>query len=623
MAYHSKYTGAEVDALLDKVESGDVGGKVTVDSALSTVSENPVMNRVITEELEYHNMLIEDLYDTKIDKEADDYYPQLSVGVADNLAGVDVVASDFVFRRSGGGAISDGVARVESIKGNSVVWNQLFNKGVNTSSEVWVNNLITINVNNTSKYQKFDNNADAKRGIITHKYLQRVTKVSGSVLQGLLKWYSYAYGTAANVDSNTPNGVIFEYIGSPVYDNAYWSYRDYSEGTTAEELVIRQEIYDLTQMFGAGNEPTTIEEYYRRKPIVEDEYAYNEGEIIDMRAEGIKSVGRNAWDEEWERGSYSSNDGKPVVNEKNVRCKNAIAVLPNMTYHFKIPISSSLTDKSYMGFASFYDSEDVFIRRLPMGGTYYANVLTPTNARYMRFFLRTEYGATYNHDICINLSDTSFNGQYEPHIEASEDLSIVAKYFPNGMRSAGTAHDEIRYNKQTNKWEAVKRIGEVDLGTLDWVATDHNRLYSTGLKSTLKPNAGVINAISSRFIAATSSDVYNNIQDRIIATNEGGVLTIYDSAYIDNPSGFKAAMSGVMLYYELETPIVTEITADIVENPDFNLDYLVQNCGTEQMIATEPSSAIKADITYGFNAVGLIKQLRSMIEALSAKVANL
>ena len=49
--YRSKYTGAEVDALLDKVESGEVGGKVTVDSALSTESENPVMNKVITEEL--------------------------------------------------------------------------------------------------------------------------------------------------------------------------------------------------------------------------------------------------------------------------------------------------------------------------------------------------------------------------------------------------------------------------------------------------------------------------------------------------------------------------------------------------------------------------------------------
>ena len=40
-----------MDALLEQVQNGDVGGKVTVDSSLSTESENPVMNKVITEEL--------------------------------------------------------------------------------------------------------------------------------------------------------------------------------------------------------------------------------------------------------------------------------------------------------------------------------------------------------------------------------------------------------------------------------------------------------------------------------------------------------------------------------------------------------------------------------------------
>ena len=64
MAYHSKYTGAEVDALLGKVESGEVGGKVTVDSALSTESENPVMNKVITVEL--NNKADKNETDTKL-----------------------------------------------------------------------------------------------------------------------------------------------------------------------------------------------------------------------------------------------------------------------------------------------------------------------------------------------------------------------------------------------------------------------------------------------------------------------------------------------------------------------------------------------------------------------------
>lgn len=48
MAYHSKYSGAEVDALLDKIKDDEVG---SIDSSLSTTSENPVKNKVITEEL--------------------------------------------------------------------------------------------------------------------------------------------------------------------------------------------------------------------------------------------------------------------------------------------------------------------------------------------------------------------------------------------------------------------------------------------------------------------------------------------------------------------------------------------------------------------------------------------
>lgn len=51
MAYRSKFTGAEVDSLLEKVQKGEAGGSVTVDSSLSTTSENPVMNKIVTEEL--------------------------------------------------------------------------------------------------------------------------------------------------------------------------------------------------------------------------------------------------------------------------------------------------------------------------------------------------------------------------------------------------------------------------------------------------------------------------------------------------------------------------------------------------------------------------------------------
>lgn len=48
MAYHSRYSGEEVDSLLDKIKNDEVG---SIDSSLSTTSENPVKNKVITKEL--------------------------------------------------------------------------------------------------------------------------------------------------------------------------------------------------------------------------------------------------------------------------------------------------------------------------------------------------------------------------------------------------------------------------------------------------------------------------------------------------------------------------------------------------------------------------------------------
>ena len=91
-------------------------------------------------------------------------------------------------------------------------------------------------------------------------------------------------------------------------------------------------------------------------------------------------------------------------------------------------------------------------------------------------------------------------------------------------------------------------------------------------------------------------------------------LQIKDTSYTDAAS-FKASMQGVILYYE-----PTDFNWVEIEEKDFNLDYKVWNCGTEQMVATEPSSALTADITYGFNAIGKIKELESLVAALRTKV---
>ena len=322
-------------------------------------------NAQLRERIAEQDILIEDLQNTKIEKENDDYYPKMAVGTADNLAGVDEVASEFSFRRSGGGAITDGVARITCIKGNS-------------------------------------------------------------------------------------------------------------------------EVID--------------------------------GEIVDMRVIGIKSVGRNAWDEEWELGNI--NNGNDIADSNRIRSKNYIRVLPNTAYYV-----TTLANTQFN--LTMYDANKQYVGVLAKANPFSHTM--PSNVHYVRFAIGASSTPikAYNGGICINLSDSSFNGTYEPYIEASEDFSIVAKYFPNGMRSEGAVYDEIRYNKDTNKWEAIQRIGD----------------------------------------------------DRKV----------------------------------LVEPIVTEVTEG--NNPNFNLDYKVWNCGTETAIAEGKSSALAADITYGFNAVGLIKQIKAALQA--------
>ena len=100
-------------------------------------------------------------------------------------------------------------------------------------------------------------------------------------------------------------------------------------------------------------------------------------------------------------------------------------------------------------------------------------------------------------------------------------------------------------------------------------------------------------------------------------------VTIKDTSYTDAAT-FKAAMQGVILYYELAEPIVTEIT------DSFRDYYNVADFGTEQAISNIPSAPFSADIIYQFNAVDMIReheleitQLQTMIATMQAQLASL
>lgn len=623
--YSGFHYSAYIESEVIETDKEKIGSNIVIDEELSSTSTNPVQNKVIEsklssvsaenerlkERIEEQDIFIADLQNMKIDKVADDYYPQLSVGVADNLAGVDEVDSNFSFRRSGGGAIADGVARVQSIKGNSIVWNQLV--GIEGQDNSKSANGVTITDNRDGTYSVVTTSQGAsantfiqvgsgKATIANHRYV-----LYGGAQGGAYSTYQlYATNGFPSQLDDFGNGTF----GTAQGGDTYLVLMVWKGCVINTPIRFEPKFTDLTKMFGEGNEPTTIAEFYSRIPMGVDLNAYNEGEVIDMKVQGIKSVGRNAWDGVLADGYINIANGQIVSATSYRRSANPIKVMPSSSYYIKATSARIL----------FYDKDDAFIGYQTMSGGAPGVFTTPSNASFVRFFVDKAY---VTNDICINLSDTEFNGQYEPYIEATEDFSIVAKYFPNGMRSAGSAHDELRYNKQTNRFNAMQRIKVVWLKDLDWgYASAQGYFYSIGNIYAIEGSTMQCRLLCNAYDASSWSKFvlnYAGAKQNMIAVYTNAVtgetrLNVLESRYTDVAT-FKASLEGVFAYIESSEPIVTEI-----EEKDFNLDYSVWNCGTEQAIAEGKSSALAADITYGFNAIGKIKELESLVAALRAKV---
>lgn len=618
-------TDAELAELSQEKE--DKTNKVTSLTEESTDEQYPSAKAVyaLSERISENEILIEDLQNTKIDKEADDYYPQLAVGLADNLSGVDVVDSEVNFRRSGGGAISDGVARIEAIKGNSVVWNMQY-KPSKSSLGTTTKNGITHTVSEDGTV-KAEGTAEGASSILTILFRYP--------LQATHKYILIAFGVPAGEWGK--QGLYFSDIEglnttSLIGKEGYKIFNPATDGFGSLVLTawtgyslsceFRPIFCDLTQMFGAGNEPTTIEDFYSRIPMGVDLNAYNEGEVIHMDVQSIESVGVNQWDEEWEVGTYNPDTGELQNSTTIIRSMNFINVLPNAIYYIKTP--ASIGTKSNLR-VYYYDNSNNYLGCSIWLRNDTSIIITPTNCAYITFVIA---GTTsYDHDICINISDTSINGKYFPYIKRVEDLSIISKYFPQGMKSAGTAHDEIRYNKASGKWEYSKgKIKSVDLGTLNWKNLDaSNGMFYISRQEVIDLNMAThdnenipTNLISSLYASVPTYDIVNI--DKVFrgpfTTKFSGYLTVKDTAYTDAAS-FKADLQGVMLYYESNDWEWVELDA---EDQFRDLDYQVWNCGTEKAIAEGKSAPLAADITYGFNAIGKIKELESLVAQLRAKV---
>ena len=173
-------------------------------------------------------------------------------------------------------------------------------------------------------------------------------------------------------------------------------------------------------------------------------------------------------------------------------------------------------------------------------------------------------------DLCdIQIEKSPTATAYAPYHSNVYQIPEAIKALPGYGWSAGTARNYVDYENK----KYYQCVGNVDLGTLGWT---YSNIFGTGqngfstdaqndiynMKS--YPAATMPNCLCTKYPAITASEQSTSGACGISIYNGWNLPTVvkvivFDTAYTD-AAAFKQAMQGVILYYELANPIVTDIS---------------------------------------------------------------
>lgn len=440
-------------------------------------------------------------------------------------------------------------AAVNSIGGKSVVWNQIA-KNTPFSSRSG----ITVSTDgNYSVYSGTANNTNGAYGwyglatidgvnIVGHKVLAHAKIISGQY-NGVAKFG--VSNQAVDIGEMMIAGITSDsYSASGNLSSFAWG-----TGTTFDNLKLHIIFVDLTAMFGAGNEPITtsdpriawIEAYAEAHP------EYNAGEIISAEVGQVVTRGKNLWDEEWEIGAISSENGSNVSNSSRIRSKNYIEIESNMPYYYGLP-----SEHQYI-WIFYYDSNYNFI--LFTSGEKNKSYASPTEARYVRFI-----AAATNYNGGIIIAQGSTPTEYKPYIKPQiYEISEAIKQLDGYGWSAGEVYNEVDY---ANRKYSRKTAKYVFTGTEEWAA------YGNGWRSVCLAEKAINYAGSDSNIAVIASNGYiGNSRDNISSGATNSIALTVNTVIVSDKDSFAA---GTTIYYRLAETTITDISNIITD------DFLIE-----------------------------------------------
>lgn len=186
---------------------------------------------------------------------------------------------------------------------------------------------------------------------------------------------------------------------------------------------------------------------------------------------------------------------------------------------------------------------------------------------------------------------------YEPYTENKIDL--LSTQTLNGINEVNDYIEVIDKGNGLYDLKKTQNIASVDLGTLVWAADGAN-FSSSSISSVIKPptnDNSVGNYTCQKYVNVALS---KSFVDGDFGVNSSGSIYFRNSVYT-TAAAFKTAMNGVILYYQLKTPVITTIATNLTYN---QVSAIRTNCGlllvndNNNQKYVQPNVIIKSNYQY-------------------------
>ena len=423
-----------------------------------------------------------------------------------------------------------------------------------------------------------------------------------------LNYYAVIGGSTSKMEyteiGNTSTGrnplwTILSPTDNSIGGNSWYILRVKQNATCTNELASPQ-VFDLTSMYGFGNEPTTVEQFKKDYPQFFDEKLDG---IWNVRTSGISTTGENIYGlEDFIKKNNASDmiityDGKKCF--KISRAFNPIYYFPlgNYSLNFK---AYSTYERSFCSFGK-YENGTHTIKYYVGGSTYGTwenNHDNLTDCNFIQWYNEVPSDKVLYVDIA-SFSLSAGIDDTNSYTYTENKIDLLSTQTLNGINGVNDYIEVIDKGNGLYDLKKTQNIDSVDLGTLDWDADGAN--FSSGsISSVIKPptnDNSVGNYTCQKYVNVALS---KSFVDGDFGVNSSGSIYFRNSAYT-TAAAFKTAMNGVILYYQLKTPVITTIATNLTYNQvsaiRTNGGLLLVNDNNNQKYV-QPDVMLKANYQY-------------------------